>query len=86
LLRKNHDIILAVLEAFVYDPVLNWRLAEGSLRLEDKVLDPRKNLSYSAGARKSAPAMEKVGEREVGGISRIDGEAINRVKAKLCGM
>lgn len=28
LLRNNNDSILAVLEAFVYDPVLNWRLAE----------------------------------------------------------
>lgn len=29
LLRNSNDSILAVLEAFVYDPVLNWRLAEG---------------------------------------------------------
>jgi FKBP12-rapamycin complex-associated protein len=32
LLRNNHDSILAVLEAFVYDPVLNWRLTESSTR------------------------------------------------------
>lgn len=32
LLRNNHDSILAVLEAFVYDPVLNWRLTESSAR------------------------------------------------------
>lgn len=29
LLRSNDDSILAVLESFVYDPVLNWRFAEG---------------------------------------------------------
>jgi FKBP12-rapamycin complex-associated protein len=32
LLRNNNDSILAVLEAFVYDPVLNWRLTESSAR------------------------------------------------------
>jgi serine/threonine-protein kinase mTOR len=25
-LRDNHDSLMAVLEAFVYDPLLNWRL------------------------------------------------------------
>ena len=29
LLRANNDSILAVLESFVYDPMLNWRLTEG---------------------------------------------------------
>jgi FKBP12-rapamycin complex-associated protein len=28
LLRSNNDSILAVLESFVYDPVLNWRFTE----------------------------------------------------------
>lgn len=27
-LRNNKDSLLAVLEAFVYDPLLNWRLIE----------------------------------------------------------
>lgn len=31
LLRNSNDSILAVLEAFVYDPVLNWRLVEGKI-------------------------------------------------------
>ena len=25
-LRDNHDSLMAVLEAFVYDPLINWRL------------------------------------------------------------
>ena len=29
LLRNNNDSVLAVLESFVYDPVLNWRLTDG---------------------------------------------------------
>lgn len=28
-LRNNKDSLMAVLEAFVYDPLLNWRLVEG---------------------------------------------------------
>uniref|UniRef100_A0A1I7UG36 Non-specific serine/threonine protein kinase n=1 Tax=Caenorhabditis tropicalis TaxID=1561998 RepID=A0A1I7UG36_9PELO len=29
MLRTNQESLLAVLEAFVYDPVINWRLVEG---------------------------------------------------------
>ncbi len=28
-LRNNKDSLMAVLEAFVYDPLLNWRLIDG---------------------------------------------------------
>ena len=28
-LRENKDSVMAVLEAFVYDPLLNWRLVDG---------------------------------------------------------
>ena len=27
-LRENKDSVMAVLEAFVYDPLLNWRLMD----------------------------------------------------------
>ena len=27
-LRENKDSLMAVLEAFVYDPLLNWRLID----------------------------------------------------------
>ena len=27
-LRQNKDSLMAVLEAFVYDPLLNWRLID----------------------------------------------------------
>lgn len=32
-LRNNKDSLMAVLEAFVYDPLLNWRLMDGKLRM-----------------------------------------------------
>lgn len=31
-LRYNKDSLMAVLEAFVYDPLLNWRLMDDALR------------------------------------------------------
>ncbi|VDM72644.1 unnamed protein product [Strongylus vulgaris] len=33
LLRANRESLLAVLEAFVYDPVISWRLLEGTKRV-----------------------------------------------------
>ena len=32
-LRENKDSVMAVLEAFVYDPLLNWRLIDGEENL-----------------------------------------------------
>ena len=29
-LRSHRDSVMAVLEAFVYDPLLNWRLMDGN--------------------------------------------------------
>ena len=31
-LRDNKDSLMAVLEAFVYDPLLNWRLMDGTAK------------------------------------------------------
>lgn len=39
-LRKNKDSLMAVLEAFVYDPLLNWRLLDAADKLRrSKVTD-----------------------------------------------
>ena len=35
-LRNNKDSLMAVLEAFVYDPLLNWRLMEGAAGAKSK--------------------------------------------------
>jgi len=34
-LRDHRDSVMAVLEAFVYDPLLNWRLMDGKHYLYD---------------------------------------------------
>ena len=33
-LRKNKDSLMAVLEAFVYDPLLAWRLIENKPKVD----------------------------------------------------
>lgn len=35
-LRQNKDSLMAVLEAFVYDPLLNWRLVEATNKTKEK--------------------------------------------------
>lgn len=40
-LRKNKDSLMAVLEAFVYDPLLNWRLLDAADKTRrSKTVDP----------------------------------------------
>ena len=37
-LRAHKDSVMAVLEAFVYDPLLNWRLMDCKLHADRKLL------------------------------------------------
>lgn len=39
-LRDNKDSLMAVLEAFVYDPLLNWRLMDGKYNVHVTVKNP----------------------------------------------
>ena len=39
-LRKNRDSLMAVLEAFVHDPLLNWRLLENNTAEQGAVVAP----------------------------------------------
>jgi FKBP12-rapamycin complex-associated protein len=70
LLRNNNESILAVLEAFVYDPVLNWRPTEVAKK------PPLDQLNTAAPTHFHLP---------MGEPNRSESEAINRIKAKLCG-
>ncbi|CAI4230041.1 unnamed protein product [Auanema sp. JU1783] len=54
LLRSNKESLLAVLEAFVYDPVINWRLLDGTKK------DPGQQKEYgkkAAISQREAPRM-----------------------------
>lgn len=35
-LRENKESIIAVLEAFVHDPLINWRLVQGGRQVEGR--------------------------------------------------
>ena len=42
-LRDHRDSVMAVLEAFVYDPLLNWRLMDGQFSLLRETLSHLQN-------------------------------------------
>jgi len=44
-LRKNKDSLMAVLEAFIYDPLLDWRLVDGKAKLRTKTKQATSNLN-----------------------------------------
>lgn len=46
-LRKNKDSLMAVLEAFIYDPLLDWRLVDGKAKLRTKAATTTTNSSSS---------------------------------------
>ena len=51
-LREHKDSLMAVLEAFVYDPLINWRLIEGTTR--KKTLKPQTNITADSSRRKDS--------------------------------
>lgn len=44
-LRSNKDVILAVLEEFICDPILTWKIIENQQILDDSKLDSEENFS-----------------------------------------
>ena len=60
-LRENKDSVMAVLEAFVYDPLLNWRLIDGKNLMNE---DCRILILLTQSLR-SSPRLERVGGRAV---------------------
>ena len=60
-LRNNKDSLMAVLEAFVYDPLLNWRLIETSSKKKAKAANA---VSGAAGMENVAGSGSAVGASE----------------------
>ncbi|KAL3082736.1 hypothetical protein niasHS_010538 [Heterodera schachtii] len=95
LLRNHNDSVLAVLEAFVYDPVLNWRLTQeaGTARRAAGGTHHMPTGAMAAPTEDNSDATHlNPQDRHVFqhphrglGTSRGDSEAISRVRAKLCG-
>ena len=84
LMRNNADSILAVLEAFVYDPVLSWRLTDASTRRA-----PNAGGGAYGGDERAGGATAGVGGGGDDEAPQASGahsaDAIKRVKAKLSG-
>ena len=60
-LRENKDSVMAVLEAFVYDPLLNWRLIDGKNLMNKDC----RILILLIQSLRSSPRLERVGGRAV---------------------
>ena len=90
-LRKNRDSVMAVLEAFVYDPLLNWRLVEN---IQGKKGNRSSKSGSGSDKEEKEGGEERGGDGDRGDIPPPEGEMIlnkkavgiiNRVKEKLTG-
>eukprot|EP01135_Chromosphaera_perkinsii_P003113 Nk52_evm2s236 gene=Nk52_evmTU2s236 len=72
-LREHKDSLMAVLEAFVYDPLINWRLIEGTAR--KKTLKPQASLpvlTENGGVGEAAQGVNEQGSRTADPVSAVD--------------
>ena len=99
-LRENKDSVMAVLEAFVYDPLLNWRLmdttpkAKKSKGRSDSITDSGSDLlesvQHEVPNRKATTNMQQLhsmdnGSHEPEALNKKAVSIINRVRDKLTG-
>jgi FKBP12-rapamycin complex-associated protein len=99
-LRENKDSVMAVLEAFVYDPLLNWRLmdtapkAKKSKTRSDSIADSGSDLlesvQHEVPNRKMTTNIQQLhsmdnGNREPEALNKKAVSIINRVRDKLTG-
>ena len=89
-LREHHDALMAVLEAFVYDPLINWRITQNT-QIEDAIdtqtpLDPDLPAPSISTVRKVI--MDERNIEEGGGATETNSRAveiITRIQNKLSG-
>jgi len=77
-LRKNRDSLMAVLEAFVHDPLLNWRLLESNNNEQNVAASGTSNRSPQAGQPQPPhyqPHLSTVNEEDAEHESTIGGTA-----------
>lgn len=97
-LHRNKDSVMAVLEAFVYDPLLNWRLVDAAARANrstandgtlsaDTSQDPDLMESLSINiSKKGIASPDNIGDgSQPESVSRKALQIINRVRDKLTG-
>jgi len=91
-LRENKDSLMAVLEAFVYDPLINWRLITNpSPKVDNKQAQNKRsdddNRNYN-GNRKQRNENEILNNEEADKVEYLNPRAvqiINRIQNKLTG-
>ncbi|GJN89148.1 hypothetical protein Rhopal_002122-T1 [Rhodotorula paludigena] len=83
-LRENKESIIAVLEAFVHDPLINWRLVQGGRQVGHQ--NGQGGQNAPAGARR--PRGDETNIHDDGAVGQINTRAvqvIERVQQKLTG-
>lgn len=81
-LRQNKESLMAVLEAFVYDPIINWRLLTHSPDPSTKNMSINEQLSMNS----RSPLVDRAAQESVPEIlNRRAIQVINRVSKKLTG-
>lgn len=97
-LHRNKDSVMAVLEAFVYDPLLNWRLVDAAGRANRSTVNDSSLSAESSQeqdlieslsliiSKKGIPSPENIGDgSQPEAVSRKALQIINRVRDKLTG-
>ncbi|KAJ1971618.1 phosphatidylinositol kinase- protein kinase tor1, partial [Dimargaris xerosporica] len=82
-LRENKDSLMAVLEAFIYDPLINWRLTSvrtSSIFVDGDMMPRRGQQSEEGFAMRDESAQVNAEQQNPRAI-----EAINRISNKLTG-
>ncbi|ORX52573.1 phosphatidylinositol kinase Tor2 [Piromyces finnis] len=91
-LRENKDSLMAVLEAFVYDPLINWRLITNpSPKIDNKPTQNKRNDDENHnfyGNRKQRNENDLVNNEEIDKVEYLNPRAVqivNRIQNKLTG-
>lgn len=87
-LHKNKDSLMAVLEAFVHDPLLNWRLMDTTKRSRDGSFGTGNSAGESTSLSVPAPLPRRAIPGPEGQPEALNNKAlsiINRVRDKLTG-
>ena len=76
-LHRNRDSLMAVLEAFVYDPLLNWRLIEGGANCVLGVVPVRSKSSSTPSVSASVSSASDGANSETNAYSEAANNSLN---------
>jgi FKBP12-rapamycin complex-associated protein len=83
-MRENKESIIAVLEAFVHDPLINWRLVQGGRQVGGQNAQGGENAAGGAWR----PRGDETNIHDDGAVGQINARAVQvveRVQQKLTG-